>query len=156
MSIPPIPTDPNGWPYLNKNNWLRQLDTYSQQLVAKITGAPPPAGTPPLDSGWIALPVSSSHAAYTASPPMIRRIGAVVYARGGWLSTGLLANNSGAGNTMATVSAQFRPTTEQFPVLSTAIAGASAILTVAKTGEVRIRTGTLAPFYFLDGITWIV
>lgn len=107
------------------------------------------------DTGWVDVTVNSGFEAQT-NKPQVRRIGSVVYARGGVTATGLSASAS-HGSVMM-IPDGFRPS-DQTNIFSmgTSSGNAAGIAFVNTTGAVDIRTSaTLSSYYFLSGHCWTV
>lgn len=114
------------------------------------------------DSGWIDVTVNSPYVPQgTLQAPQVRKIGSMVYARGGIGNAGL-AINATYGSVL-TIPSGYRPpsgpTRGGAQVFS---AGSSAGVSTAHwfvnpTGSVDIRVGgTLGSYYFWSGANWSV
>jgi hypothetical protein len=107
------------------------------------------------DTGWVDIAVQSGFGAQgNGEQPQVRRIGSVVYARGGWSGTGIVAANT-SYTQVGVIPEGFRPVVNR-PMRAGTNAGAvEASIIALANGNVDIRTGaTLSPYYFLPSPSW--
>lgn len=106
------------------------------------------------DTGWVDIEITSPFAIISASEkPQIRKIGAVVYARGGWTNTSMSTSSTHA---IGTVPLGYRPDQNIISRAGTSNGNADASLFVAANGEVSIRTNsTLSSYYKFGGQSWV-
>lgn len=98
------------------------------------------------DTGWVAVTVNAGYAAAAGNLPFVRRIGSVVYAKGGVDGTGLAVSTTKGG--VMTIPAGFRPPATNFQRAGTNTGNAAATLFVQPTGMVDVRTNaTLGTLY---------
>lgn len=104
------------------------------------------------DSGWVAVTVSAGFAAAAGAPPMVRRIGSVVYARGGWSSTGI---TTAAIYAVGSCPSGYRPSLDVIARAGTDKGTAAASLFVAPGGGISLRTnGTASALFYFGGQAW--
>lgn len=85
----------------------------------------------------------------------IRRVGKVVYLRGGISDQGLAMNqNFELGN----IPSEFIPPTFVYVTVASQLASDPGRGEIRADGTVWMRTGkdTLSPYYMYDGVTWLV
>jgi hypothetical protein len=108
------------------------------------------------DTGWVPMTVKAGFAPQSGWTPEVRRIGNVVYARGGLMNTGMATSQAYSG--VLTVPAGYRP-------IGVTWAGAAGTSTgslignwiVNGAGGVDLRTGpTLSAYYLLPGPVWFL
>lgn len=108
------------------------------------------------DTGWQDIAVLATFAAVsTAERPQVRKIGNVVYLRGGWLNTGMAA--AGTHN-VGTIPVGYRP-----PVATVCVGGSSAggaaiaSVHITTDGNVQVRVGaTLGAYYKIDRQSYLI
>lgn len=105
------------------------------------------------DTGWVNISVAPGFAAQGSPGPQVRRLGIVVYSRGGWQGTGLSANGT---STVGTLPVGFRPVVAAHIIRAgTTVGGASAGMFVNTNGSIEIRVGpTVTGYYFLS-TSWL-
>jgi hypothetical protein len=88
-----------------------------------------------------------------ASAPQVRKIGSVVYARGGWSSTGISAGS----NTAGTIPSGYRPTQQLIFTPGMSAAGSQGRMAIGSDGVVEIdATASVATQWRLDTCCWTV
>lgn len=108
------------------------------------------------DSGWQNVSVAGGFAAMTGTElPQVRKIGKVVYLRGGWLNTGMSASGT---HTVGTVPAGFRPPINAVCAVGSSTGAASAAMLLIQTGgQCELRLGaTLGAYYKMDRQCYLV
>jgi hypothetical protein len=110
------------------------------------------------DTGWVDVTVSGGFAAMAgAEKPQVRKIGPVVYLRGGWSNTGIAAANT--TYTVGTVPSGYRPPSgcPTVGACGSSVGAAIAGLHIDTAGSVQIRTsGTLGSYYKMDRQSYTV
>lgn len=107
------------------------------------------------DTGWVNVTIGSGFAAQSGQTPQVRRIGSVIYARGGWGSAGIASANTGYD--VGTIPAGFRPPrTSQAVATGSSAARFGRLEITPSTGNVRLLTGPdLSTYYlFSAGSAW--
>jgi hypothetical protein len=108
------------------------------------------------DTGWVACTVQPGYVAQ-AIPPMVRRIGSVVYPRGGITSTGI--SPGGAHANVLTVPAGFRPIlgTNAWLRAGTNIGACDCVWLIKDNGAVDCRPNpTAATYYLFTSGSWLI
>jgi hypothetical protein len=140
--------------------WYRNTST-ANQTEARYRSAGLAAGpwTPWLpavgpDSGWIPITILPGFAANSANEaPSVRLKGGIVYVRGGYSNTGVIAINT--NYTVGNIPAGYRPLINVVSRAGTNSGLASAGLWFAASGDVLIRTGpNLSAYYLFGGQSW--
>lgn len=105
------------------------------------------------DTGWVNITTSGGFA--IQDQPQVRRIGGVVYARGGWSNTGMSINSV---HNVGTLPAGFEPAGTSIGIRWTTSTGAtSGTGFVLTTGAVQVRTGgALSAYYQFGGNAWLI
>lgn len=104
------------------------------------------------DTGWVAVTISAGFAADAGGPPQVRRIGKIIYCRGGWNATGVGA--TGDFN-VGTIPDGWRPTSVGVMCAIAGSAGPSpGRFDFAVSGVIRMRVTTAAGYYKLVGYSW--
>lgn len=106
------------------------------------------------DSGWIPITILPGFAANSANEaPSVRLKGGIVYVRGGYSNTGVIAINT--NYTVGNIPAGYRPLINVVSRAGTNSGLASAGLWFAASGDVLIRTGpNLSSYYMSGGQSW--
>lgn len=128
--------------------WIVTLSFEASNTVASPRATPPPPSNSRLalpDTAWIAPTLVNSWANYGGSWETVayRRLNGVVYLRG-------LARNPGArptGDTIFTLPAGFRPSTDQHALVAYANAASFAVINIYADGRVTLNTATAANMY---------
>jgi len=103
------------------------------------------------DSGWVDVTVSSGFAAMAgAEKPQVRKIGNIVYLRGGWTNTGVSTANTAYN--VGVIPVGYRPINSPLVGAAGSSAGnAVAGLHIQTDGVVQVRTAsTLGSYYKMD------
>jgi hypothetical protein len=106
------------------------------------------------DSGWQSVTVSGGKAGIAGAPPMVRKVGKVVYARGGWSNTGITASTQA---TVGTIPVGYRPVTDMIitPGMSSPVSQSRMLINSA--GGVDIDPPASVPTRLQwDGVSWMV
>jgi hypothetical protein len=108
------------------------------------------------DTGWVAVTVNAGFAAQSGFAPQVRRIGSVVYARGGISPTGISVSVSIAG--VMTLPAGYWPTMTVHVRAGTSSGATAATFIINQAnGTIDIRTNaTLATYYLLPSPSWVL
>lgn len=106
------------------------------------------------DSGWVNITMFAGRAALPETP-QVRKIGKVVYAKGGWDNTGLASPNT--TYQVGTIPVGYRPATFMGITPGLSSAGSTGRGTISSAGAVLMETGgTVATQWRLDGMSWLV
>ena len=108
------------------------------------------------DSGWVDVTVLPGFTAMAGvEKPQCRKIGSVVYLRGGWLNTGMSASGTFS---VGTLPDGFRPLTPTVGVAGSSTGAASgAALHIIQTGNIELRlTSSVGSYYKMDRQTFLV
>lgn len=104
------------------------------------------------DTGWTDITISAGFAAQGTDTPQVRKIGGIVYARGGWANTGMAINNT---YSVGTLPAGFLPARNIVGRWGTATGATSGTLFITTAGVVQVRTGgALSTYYLFGGQSW--
>lgn len=104
------------------------------------------------DTGWVNVTVAGGFAAQAGDAPQVRRIGNIVYARGGWSNTGMAINTT---HNVGTIPAGSRPLGNVVGRAGTSTGATQATMFVTPAGAVQIRTGgALSAYYLFGGESW--
>jgi hypothetical protein len=111
------------------------------------------------DTGWVDVAIAPGFVPQSgAEKPQVRRIGKVVYMRGGWqggAGTGITA--AGGSYYVGTVPAGFRPPVPVVAPCGSSSAAAIAGMHVQSDGQVQVRlSATVGAYYKADGRTWTI
>lgn len=106
------------------------------------------------DTGWINISVTAPFTQLSPGErPQIRKIGAIVYARGGWSNTNMAINNT---HVVGLIPLGYRPDQNVIARAGTDHGNRSASMFVSANGEVSIRcSDTLSSYYKFGGQSWI-
>lgn len=104
-------------------------------------------------TSWSGVTVNGGYAAQAGAAPEVRRVGKVVYMRGGWSNTGLTANSN---QTIGSIPAGFRPPKDsQFAVFGSSGSALGGGF-IATTGDVSLRTGATVASYYMFTVSWLL
>lgn len=105
------------------------------------------------DTGWVDVPIASGFGPDAGGKPQVRRIGKVVYTRGGWSNTGVTK----VGDfTVGTAPAGFFPASGCM-IPATGTPGTSpGRFDWGASGNIRLRVTTLSSYYKWNGYSWPV
>jgi hypothetical protein len=104
-----------------------------------------------LDSGWVAISLVTGTWQIGGAT---RRIGPVVYARGGWSAAGLASNTTYSH--MGTIDPAHRPSSAQVVPISGSSGASRSMAFIHPDGRIELRVGTLAGYQLFAGATWLV
>lgn len=140
-------TTPNiGLPYAEPGDDLRLYPANVDQPAATILD------TRLADTGWVNITISAGFAADAGGAPQVRRIGKIVYCRGGWNSTGI----TGIGDfNVGVIPAGYLPTSVGVMCVAAGSGGAPAgRFDFGNSGIVRLRVAATGSYYKLVGYCW--
>lgn len=124
--------------------WLSAISTWIRSLS--------PAGSGKYDTGWVDCTPNSGFMIQTRC--QVRRIGKVVYMRGGFSNVGLAANSN---FDIGALPAGFAGPTFLYVSTASQLAGEPGRGEVRTDGSIWLRTGdTVSPYYMYDGLTWTI
>lgn len=109
---------------------------------------------PHTDSGWVNVTVNAGFAISSGNTPQVRKIGNVVYARGGVAATGIAIN---AAHNVMVVPVGYRPlATANWRAGTNSGASEGSMFLNPANGTIDIRTnGTLATWYLMTA-SWLI
>lgn len=111
------------------------------------------------DTGWVNCTVRATFAAMAGSEsPKVRRIGNVVWAKGGFLNTGTAINNNYlVGDLPAAVGGvSFAPPENDIRAAGTSAGNATADFFVRQDNILELRTGAILSGYFKLDRSWLI
>lgn len=105
------------------------------------------------DTGWVNVTIASGYAAQSGFTPQVRKIGKVVYFRGGWSNTGMTA---GVNEAVGTVPSGYRPSLTYYDLMvSNTVALSGARFAVTSAGGITIGVPATVGTYFLAFGSWL-
>lgn len=108
--------------------------------------------TAPGDTGWVAVSINAGFGPLSGQPPMVRRIGKIVYAKGAFSSTGI---TTAAPYAVGAVPTGYRPSGDVLTRSGTDKGTSAATLIIGANGAVSLRTnGTASTFYGFAAPPW--
>lgn len=129
----------NGIPALAHDDAVADVPFYTDELRDALL----------VGTGWVSVATETGFSPHSGFEPQVRRIGSVVYFRGGWSNTGLNASTSNI--TVGTIPVGFRPPVNQYHMAVGSNASVFGRMGFTSAGAVQISTGTnLAPYYLAN------
>lgn len=107
------------------------------------------------DSGWVNITILGGFTAQAgAEIPQVRKIGSVVYLRGGWTNAGMAVNGT---YSVGTIPSGYRPPVNTVGTAGSSTGAATCTVHMTTAGDVQIRTsGTLGAYYKIDRQSFLV
>lgn len=147
----------NRIPALANDDAVTDVPLYTHELREVLVGD----GGYITDTGWVDVTTRAGFSAHSSFRPQVRRVGARVFMRGGWTSTGI---TSGASQVVADVPAGFRPSAASgssasaFGVFWTTTTSAMGFVRVYGDGSVELRTAATvgSSLLAMDGLAWFI
>lgn len=106
------------------------------------------------DTGWVSIATNIGFAPEDTNLPQVRKIGKVVYARGGWDNTGIAVSTTYAA--IGVIPEDFRPAETVLFAPGMSSGAAQATMRIEPNGNVALRTGPVGSSYYTTNGTWLV